>query len=69
MDVDRKASDIQLAKKLLALSPDDLLLKIALHQATRPQLPKILEVLVLAYRAVCEQRLESVLKERKEDHD
>jgi hypothetical protein len=61
-------SDEQLMDKLLAQSPDELLLYIRLYRS-RPKVPGVIDMLTTAYELVCKQRLADALGVKKEDRD
>jgi hypothetical protein len=62
-------SNEQLMDKLLAQSPDELLLHISMLRATRPDAKQLLNVFKLAYEAVCQARLDVALGVGGEAHD
>lgn len=51
------------AKKLFALSPDELLQRITMWRMLHPKKNQALSVLVDAYKEVCRIRLEQVLED------
>ncbi len=54
--------NLELAEKLLKLSPSELLLKIKQWKHDHPDMPETLEVLTLAYKIKTEELLEKALR-------
>lgn len=61
MEREPTQQDIDMLNKLFAMSPDELLQKIAICKAKHPDKPKMLDALVSAFKCVCELKLAEII--------
>lgn len=58
---EKAAESEALAERLMSMTPEEILVKIRVLKVTTPDATNALDVLILAYREVCELRLEETL--------